>query len=163
MLYPAELPGHYLASNGLEQTTSQLSIWRAPKQWSKPVRRSPRGIGANASGLPIEPRREDDPPHLLRRRPVHPEMRLSLGVARLPNEPYAALRFAFAERHDLNEKTKSGAAMSESPKKNIGPAMKFRSGSHHDIGIDKRHVIAGANNRNIETNPLSLLVAVRAI
>ena len=53
--------------------------------------------------------------------------------------------------------------MSNSPKKKIGPAMKFSSGSHHDMGMDKRHVIAGANSKNIETNPLSLLVAVRAI
>ena len=53
--------------------------------------------------------------------------------------------------------------MSNRPTKNAGPSVIFNSAIHHDIGIETRHVTAGTTSRNMETNPLSLLVAVRAI
>ena len=63
---------------------------------------------------------------------------------------------------DLEEKTKSDAATSAKPPKNIGPAAKRSSGIHHDKGNDMSDDRAGTSKKNIVTNPLSLSVTVKA-
>jgi len=53
--------------------------------------------------------------------------------------------------------------MRKRPRKNVGPTAIFNSEIHHDVGMETRHVTAGTRSKNMETNPLSLFVAVRAI